>query len=87
MLPTRAGINKLINQIPKVVPNIPNVLMLYTLNNSILNFPRIPKSAMANDGTIANTKKRILIIQKLFTQNISTCRTCSSNIYCRTKTR
>src|SRR6185312_7519365 len=56
-------------------------------NNSVLNFPRMPRSAIANDGTIANTKKRILIIQKQSTQNISTFKTCSSNIYCMTKTR
>src|SRR6185437_15664505 len=56
-------------------------------NNAVLNFPRMPKSAIANDGTIASTKKRILIIQKQSSQNISTFKTCSSNIYCMTKTK
>ena len=87
MLPASAGINKLINQIPNVVPNMPTVFRLYILNNAVLNFPRIPRSAMAKEGTIANTRKRILIIQKQSNQNISTCKTCSSKIYCRTKTR
>lgn len=87
ILPAIAGINRLITQIPNVVPNIPTVFMLYIRNNSVLNFPRIPKSAIANDGTIAKTRKRILIIQKESNQNISTFKTWSSNIYCRTKTR
>ena len=87
MLPASAGINKLMNQIPKVVPNIPTVFKLYILNKPVLNFPLIPRSAIAKDGTIASTKKRILIIQKQSNQKISTCNNCSSNIYCRTKTR
>ena len=87
MLPAKAGINKLMNQIPNVVPNMPRVLRLNILNNSVLNFPRIPKSAIANEGTIAKTKNKTLRIQKESIQKISTCSTCSSNIYCRTKTR
>ena len=87
MLPAKAGINKFIHQIPNVVPKIPTMFALYKLNKAVLNFPRIPKSAIANEGTIANTKKSMLIIQKQSNQNISTCSSCRSNIYCRTKTR
>ena len=87
MLPAKAGINKFIHQIPNVVPKMPTMFALYRLNKAVLNFPRIPKSAIANDGTMASTKKSMLIIQKLLNQNISTCNTCRSNIYCRTKTR
>ena len=87
MLPAKAGINKFIHQIPNVVPKMPTMFALYKLNKAVLNFPRIPKSAIANEGTIANTKKSMLIIQKQSNQNISTCNSCRSNIYCRTKTR
>ena len=64
ILPAIAGIKRLINQMPKVAPIMPSVLELYSANNSTLNLPRIPRSAIANEGTIANTKNKILIIQK-----------------------
>ena len=63
MLPANAGIKRFINHMPKVVPIMPMVLALYRDNNSVLNLPLMPRSAMANEGTIANTKNSILIIQ------------------------
>ena len=81
MLPAIAGKKRLINQIPKVVPIMPIILALYKVNNSTLNLPLMPRSAMAKEGMIAITKNRMLIIQHPSIQVISTLSTCKSNIY------
>jgi len=86
ILPTNAGIKRFMNQIPNVVAMIPIVLALYNDNNSVLNLPLIPRSAIANVGTIARTRNKIVIIQKPCIHNICTFNTCNSNIYCKTKT-
>jgi hypothetical protein len=70
-----AGIKRLINQIPNVVPIIPIVLTLYKFNSSVLNLPLMPRSAIANDGTIASTRNSILITQNASTQEIFTSNT------------
>ena len=63
------------NHIPNVVPIIPTTFAVYKLKSSVLNFPRIPRSAIATDGTIANTKNKMLMIQIADVQEISTCNT------------
>ena len=82
-----AGTNKLMNHIPNVVPIIPATFPLYNFNSSTPNFPLIPKSAIAKDGTMANTKNKTLTIQKLCHQPTPTCVNCNIKMYCKTKTK
>ena len=70
ILPTTAGIKRLINQMPNVVLIIPIVFVLYNASNSVLNLPLIPRSAMANVGMIASTRNNMVIIQNPWNHNI-----------------
>ncbi len=58
-LPAKAGITKLINQMPEAVKTIPKVLVLAAPKSKRASCPRSPNSAKAIVGTTAMARNII----------------------------